>query len=104
MMEVSIRLCFRYERRMSQMFSLKQMLQLAGLIFIVLLVAACGNSSSSSSGTTPTTAPTATSKSAPPVVKTVQVTVNGTSETVLTDAEGLTLYYLNTDTATTSTC
>ena len=85
------------------MFSLKQTLRLAGLIFIVLFVAACGNSSSprsSSSGTTPTTAPT----SVPPLVKTAQATVNGTSETVLTNAGGLTLYYLTTDTATTTTC
>lgn len=89
------------------MFSLKQMLQLTGLIFIVLLVAACGNSSStssSSSGTTPSTAPTATPISVPPLVKTAQATVNGTSKTVLTNAEGLTLYYLTTDTATTATC
>ena len=86
------------------MFSLKQTLQLAGLIFIVLLVAACGNSSSSSSGTTATTAPTATPISVPPLVKTGQATVNGTSQTVLTNAEGRTLYYLNTDTATTSNC
>lgn len=85
------------------MFSLKQTLRLAGLIFMILFIAACGNSGytgSSSSGTTPTTAPS----SGQPLVKTAQATVKGTSETVLTNAEGLTLYYLTTDTATTATC
>ena len=38
------------------------------------------------------------------VVKTATVTVQGKSETVLTDAQGKTLYYFTPDTATTSAC
>ena len=85
------------------MLSLKQTLQLVSLLFIALLVVACGSSSttgSSSSGTTPTTAPT----SAPPVVKTAQATVKGASTTILTNAQGLTLYYFTPDTATKAAC
>ena len=85
------------------MLSLKQTFQLASLLFLALLVVACGSSSptgSSSSGTTPTTAPT----SAPPVVKTAQAVVKGASETILTNAQGLTLYYFTADTATQAAC
>lgn len=81
------------------MLSLKHTLQFASMLFMALLVVACGSSSatgSSSSGTTPT--------SAPPSVKTAQTTVKGTSETILTNAQGLTLYYLTADTATTAAC
>lgn len=48
------------------------------------------------------------SPSAPPpasaLVHTAQVAVKGTTETVLTDAKGLTLYYLTSDTATSQAC
>jgi predicted lipoprotein with Yx(FWY)xxD motif len=37
-------------------------------------------------------------------VKTAQATVKGTSETILTNAQGLTLYYLTADTATKAAC
>ena len=85
------------------MLSLKHTLQVASLLFMTLLVVACGSSSatgSSSSGTTPTTTPT----SAPPLVKTAQATVKGTSETILTNAQGMTLYYFTADTATKAAC
>jgi predicted lipoprotein with Yx(FWY)xxD motif len=85
------------------MLSLKHTLQLASILFMALLVVACGSSSStgsSSSGTTPTTAPT----SSTPVLKTASVTVNGKSETILTNAQGMTLYYFTSDTATKAAC
>ena len=85
------------------MLSLKHTIQLTSILFMALLVVACGSSSStgsSSSGTTPTTAPT----SSTPIVKTAQATVKGTSETILTNAQGLTLYYLTADTATKAAC
>lgn len=85
------------------MLSLKHTLQLISILFLALLVVACGSASttgSGSSGTTPTTAPT----SAPSTVKTAQATVKGTSETILTDTRGLTLYYFMPDTATTAAC
>ncbi len=85
------------------MLSLKHTLQFASILFMALLVMACGSSSStgsSSSGTTPTTAPT----SSTPLVKTAQATVKGASETILTNAQGLTLYYFTADTATKAAC
>src|SRR5260221_13382054 len=85
------------------MLSLKHTLQLTSILFMALLVVACGSSSSTgsrSSGTTPTTVP----KSSTPIVKTAQATVKGTSETILTNAQGLTLYYLTADTATKAAC
>ena len=87
-----------------EMLSLKWMFQITMLLSMTLLVVACGSSSStgasSSSGTTPTTAP----PSSPPPVKTTQATVNGKAETILTDANGRTLYYFTADTATTAAC
>ncbi|HKV00563.1 MAG TPA: hypothetical protein VJQ26_00480, partial [Ktedonobacteraceae bacterium] len=84
------------------MLALKHPLQLASLLFMSLLLVACGSSGStgSSSGTTPTTAPT----SATPILKTASVTVNGQSETILTNAQGMTLYYFTSDTATKAAC
>src|SRR5262249_50194704 len=52
---------------------------------------------------TPTPAPT-TSTATTALINTATATVNGTSETILTNAQGMTLYYLNTDTTTTSAC
>jgi predicted lipoprotein with Yx(FWY)xxD motif len=81
----------------------KYPLQLASILFVALLVAACGTSTttgSGSSGTTPTTAPT----SVPAVVKTAQVMVKGASQAILTNGEGLTLYYFTSDTATKAAC
>ncbi len=54
-----------------------------------------GSPSSSSGTTTTATAYTVTSR---------QATVAGSLTTVLTDSQGLTLYYLTTDSATSSTC
>ncbi len=86
------------------MQAFKRLFLIMSVLLITLLVAACGSSgstgSSSSSGTTPTTAPT----SSPPMVKTASVTVSGKSETVLTNAQGMTLYYFTPDTATKAVC
>jgi predicted lipoprotein with Yx(FWY)xxD motif len=85
------------------MLSLKHTLQLASILGMALLVVACGSSGStgsSSSGTTPTAAPTRSM----PVLKTASVTVNGKAETILTNAQGLTLYYFTADTATKAAC
>jgi predicted lipoprotein with Yx(FWY)xxD motif len=99
------------------------------LIFgaLVLLLAACGSNSSSSgsgtSGTTPTatsaqnttpttsgygrygngsTTPTASSSSN--LIKTSTATVGGKSESILTNAQGMTLYYNTTDKPPTTVC
>ena len=93
------------------------------LILSGLLVAACGNTSASTSPSTstatsttssatsptatPTTAPTATATTAAssgPVVKTASATIQGQTKTILTDAQGKTLYYYKPDTATTVAC
>src|ERR1700730_11501324 len=85
------------------MLSLKHMLQLAIMFFVALLVVACGSSNStgySSSGTDSNTAST----SSTPLLKTASVTVNGKSEAILTNAQGMTLYYFTNDTVTNSAC
>ncbi len=75
------------------MLSLKHLPQLASLFFMVLLVAACGNST-----------PNTTSTSSTSLLKTASVTVNGQSKTILTTAQGMTLYYFTADTATKAAC
>jgi predicted lipoprotein with Yx(FWY)xxD motif len=84
------------------------------VVGLVLTLAACGGPSTTttSAGTTPTAAPTATPTPsptatpipAPPVVKTGTATTKSGSKTVLTNAQGLTLYYFDPDTATTAAC
>ena len=88
------------------MLSLKRIFLSMTILLLVLTVVACGNSGSSttgsSSGATPT--PTTAPASATPVIKTATATVKGTSQTILTNAQGMTLYYFTLDTATTSAC
>ena len=96
------------------MLALKRMFLGMGMLLIVLTVAACGGSSStsssSSSGTIPTTAPsssttpTAAPSSSVYIIKTASATVNGKSTTILTNAQGKTLYYYKSDTATKVAC
>ncbi len=72
---------------------------LAGLALLgtaTALVAACGSTSS------PTTGSVAGATS--PVLKVAMVTVHGSSEQVLTESNGDTLYYLTKDSATDVTC
>jgi predicted lipoprotein with Yx(FWY)xxD motif len=82
------------------MLSLKRVFLGMSMLLIALAVVACGNSSptssSSGSGTTPT--------SSAAIISTAQATVNGQSVTILTNAQGMTLYYLMPDTATKSAC
>lgn len=99
----------------------------ASFTFFVLLafvLAACGSSSGTnggtgSSGSTPTAtsssssgggygypttpsapSPTATTGSSGALIHTATATIKGTSETILTNAQGMTLYYRTSDTAT----
>jgi predicted lipoprotein with Yx(FWY)xxD motif len=86
-------------------------------VALVLLLAACGSSTSTgggtgygNTGTTPTTAattgstPTAAANATGGTIRTASATVNGKTVTLLTNAQGLTLYYFMPDTATTSAC
>ena len=89
------------------MISLKRSFLGVSLLMVALFAVACGSSSytttgsSSSGGTTPTTAPSSNSAA---LLKTASVTVNGQSVTILTNAQGMTLYYFKPDTATKSAC
>jgi len=80
---------------------------------LVLVLSSCGTTTTSSpppssnaptptkSASTPTPSPSSSSNV---VVKTTTVTVGGKSTTVLTNAQGMTLYYFTPDTATTTAC
>jgi predicted lipoprotein with Yx(FWY)xxD motif len=70
------------------------------MLLIALIAVACGSASSTSSGSSGGT----TTSSSAAIIKTTSATVNGQSVTVLTNAQGMTLYYLKPDTATTSAC
>ena len=75
---------------------LKRSLVIALSIFIAMFIAACG--SSTTTGGTPYGSGSST------VIQTATVNVNGQSEMVLTDAQGMTLYYYTVDSATQPTC
>ncbi len=80
------------------------------VLLLAMLVAACGGSTGSNGGSNPTPAattpaPVATTPAAPAAdVMTATATVSGKSVTILTNAQGMTLYYFTPDTATTSAC
>jgi len=78
------------------------------LATLVLFLAACGSTTSSGSGygggkygsggTTPTASSTGS------LIKIATATVNGTSQTILTNAQGLTLYYRTSDVPPSTVC
>jgi predicted lipoprotein with Yx(FWY)xxD motif len=90
------------------MVSLKRFFLGMSLLMVALFAVACGSStytsSGSSGGTTPTTAPTTAPSNSVALLKTAPVTVSGQSVTILTNAQGMTLYYFKLDTATTAAC
>ena len=76
-----------------------------GLGLLGLFLAGCGATGGGGlygggGSSNPTTAPSASAA----VVKTATASVNGQSETILTDSKGDTLYYYKSDTATSSAC
>jgi predicted lipoprotein with Yx(FWY)xxD motif len=75
-----------------------------GFVLMALVSACGGTSSTGSTSSTPTTAPTATATPTPSTVHTAQATVAGKTETILTDAHGMTLYYFTPDTPTKLAC
>jgi predicted lipoprotein with Yx(FWY)xxD motif len=87
---------------------------------LVVLLAACG-SNTSGSGTSQNTTPTAsssgysggryggggttpTASSSGTLIKTATATVKGTSQTILTNAQGMTLYYRTSDVPPSTVC
>ncbi len=98
---------------------LRRSLVITTSLFMAMLLAACGSSTTTGSGaygssstgaatTAPTTAPTPTiaptSSSSSAVIQTATATVKGQSEMILTNAQGMTLYYFTADTATKAAC
>jgi predicted lipoprotein with Yx(FWY)xxD motif len=75
---------------------------LAGLLLLATL-AGCGSSSSTTAAATATST-TAPSPTPAATVLTRTVSINGTQTTILTSAQGQTLYHFNSDSATTSAC
>jgi predicted lipoprotein with Yx(FWY)xxD motif len=81
---------------------------------LMLVVSACGSSTSTGSSatqSTPTVAPTTAStaqvtptSTSSVVVQTATATIDGKTETILTTAQGLTLYYFTPDTASKTAC
>ncbi len=93
------------------MIYLRRMIPVTIILLLAMAVAACSSSPSSSSGgygssstPAPTTATTPTPSSSSALVQTATATVKGQSKTILTNAQGKTLYYFTPDTATTSAC
>jgi predicted lipoprotein with Yx(FWY)xxD motif len=88
---------------------LKRSFVIALSVFIVMFIAACGSSTTTGGGpygggstNPPATPPLRTGGSSSAVIQTATVAVKGQSETVLTNAKGLTLYYFTADSATQS--
>jgi len=86
------------------MMYLRRTFPITIVLLLAMALAACGSSTSTGSSSS-TPAPTATTASSSNVlVKTATAMVSGKSETILTDAQGKTLYYFTPDTATTAAC
>lgn len=73
------------------------------LFLLTLLLASCGSSGTTSSGSSSGSTPTAPATSSP-VIKTATATVKGASQTILTNAQGITLYYFTSDTTSQAAC
>src|SRR5438045_8377026 len=85
------------------MMYLRRTFPITIVLLLAMVVAACGSSTSSGTGSNPTPAAT-TPSSSNALIKTATATVKGKSETILTNAQGKTLYYFTPDTATTTAC
>jgi predicted lipoprotein with Yx(FWY)xxD motif len=89
---------------------LKRSLMIAFSVLIALFIVACGNATTSGGGsygggssTPPANTPNAGGTSSA-LIQTATVSVKGQSQTVLTNAQGMTLYYFTPDTATQTAC
>jgi predicted lipoprotein with Yx(FWY)xxD motif len=99
------------------MLALKRLALVVSVLYIILLLASCGSTATVSPATTSSSAyksVSATSvastqavqsaQASNSVVKTATLLVNGKSTTVLTDAQGKTLYYFTPDTSQQTAC
>ena len=74
------------------------------MLLVALFAVACGSNGTTSTGSSSSTSGGTTPSSSAAIIKTASATVNGQSVTILTNAQGMTLYYFKPDTATTSAC
>ena len=79
------------------------LLAMAALL-AALVVAGCGVSSTTGATNTTSTATTGSASTPTPIIKVTTATVGGTSRTILTDNNGMSLYYFDLDTSTTAAC
>jgi predicted lipoprotein with Yx(FWY)xxD motif len=88
------------------MVFLKRVFPLFVVLFLALALVACGNSTStgSTSSSSSSSSSSTPGSSSNALVKTASATVQGKSVTLLTNAQGMTLYYFTADSATTSAC
>jgi predicted lipoprotein with Yx(FWY)xxD motif len=87
------------------MFSVKRAWMVAVGALAVLAVVGCASANPyGGSGGTSTPTSTSTSTSGPTAVAAATATVGGKSETILTDAQGRTLYFFDLDTSAQSAC
>ena len=84
------------------MITLRRVFLGMSMLLVALLAVACGSNSSTSTGSSSSGGTTPSSSGA--IIKTASATVNGQSVTILTNMQGMTLYYFKPDTATTSAC
>ncbi len=77
----------------------RRIMPLTLLLVMSLLLAACG-----SSGSTGSSSSGGSGSSTSSVIQTAMVTVNGTSQTILTNMQGMALYYFTPDTTTKAAC
>lgn len=77
----------------------KHIILVMGVLFLALSVVACGTPTGTTSGGS-----TPTSSSTQALVHTATASVGGKSETILTNAQGMTLYYFTLDTSTKAAC
>ena len=84
-------------------FFRRSFLLLAGLALVVLL-SSCGTATSTGSSSSYNQPAPTTSAASTSVVKTASATVGGKALTILTNAQGMTLYYFTPDTITKTAC
>jgi predicted lipoprotein with Yx(FWY)xxD motif len=91
---------------------LKRTFVIAFGFFMVMFISACGSSTTTQGGPYSSSSPNPTSTAVPStggsnsfaLIQTATATVKGQSGTILTDAQGKTLYYFTADSATLSAC
>ncbi|MDQ6661396.1 MAG: hypothetical protein M3Z24_10570 [Chloroflexota bacterium] len=86
------------------MMYLRRTFPITILLLLAMVLTACGNSTSSASSSNNPTSAATTPSSSNVLIKTATATVKDKSETILTNAQGKTLYYFTPDTATTAAC